>query len=1038
LFKRGIFKQSKPTAPHFRGKIVMASITGDTLNNLLLSTSANDTITGGSGVDTASFSGQLTDYSLTAGSDTLLKNYLLISNASVDGSDTVKADIEILRFLDSSSASPTTKLLAVSQEAIANGFTEDDQNTTNLLALSDGSFINFWLSPDGYYFRKFNADGTSLSLETKILDQEDDELSPDVTAAILKDGSFVLAWAGLDASGTGVYAQRFDSDGKSLGTKFRVNDTITDNQNKPAITALSDGGYVIAWESANQGDSIVNGVQVGDTPNTTGVFAQIFDSGSNPVGWEIDVSQSGGSDPFVTALAGGKFVAGYNGITGSIERMTVYANIYDGQGNVVSALKDATAPHADIADGTGTYDAYDAVDDQIVTALAGYVPATNEINYSIEPILEPAVTDDSAKNRDLGNTHRFESKAPTAATLENNNTVVVWQAPIDPYEVPALNFNLDYDFSIMLRLYNSTTGQALTQEIKANTFTLYDQRSPAVAALKSTSGTDGGFVVIWQSQLDVQSYKGCYGQRYDKVGVKVGTEFQVNTKVADSQKDPTVVALADGGFVVSWVAEYQDGNQQGKYQNGLSGTEIVMQRFDKDGNKLGLSVAGGSADDSLSVGGADPFSLDGAAGNDTLTSGDDIDTLRGGDGADILDGGQANDFLFGGTGDDSIIAGSGNDTIDGGKGTDTLSLLGSKNDYELDRIGNAYVITALSGTEGTDTLLNIEILKFAVKVDANDLGITSLSSFGSTTAGSVVPGIEVSDTNLAQANVLTGTAQGDTLTGGNTKGAADTLQGDASDDLYIALGNSLIIYDTEGTDTLQTGLSNIDLSKPLTSKIKGLQYIENVELTGKKALKLIGSDADNALLGNDGSNLISGGIGNDTILGGAGKDKLTGGADEDVFIFKDPLIAGNVDLITDFVSEEDKIRLSTAFFKDIDPDEDGVINFLSGAGIKSAQTDTAAFIVYNSKNGNLYYDGIGTKAVLFAKLAGIASTTSSSDTGTSTTTNTDSLPGIASSGSSWSSSSSTSSSSGSTTTTTTLVGTKTFPDLLVSDFDLFL
>jgi Ca2+-binding RTX toxin-like protein len=1044
----------------------MALISG-TANkkDLLLNINGNDTLTGGSGVDTAQFNGKLSDYNFTVAHDDTpggIGNYLLISDAN--GSDEVKADIEILRFLDASSATPKIKLLSVTQEVVANGFTEGDQTTSNLIALSDGSFINFWLSPDGYYFRKFNADGTSNSQETKILDQVKDELSSDVTAAVLNDGSFVLAWVGKDASGTGVFAQRFDTNGKYLEAKFRINDTITQDQNKPVITALSDGGYVIAWQSKNQGDSIQNGSSMGGmggdsgSPNSTGVFAQIFDSGSNPVGWEIDVSKSSGIDPFVTALTGGQFIIGYEAIAGGITRMTAYASIYDGQGNSITTLHDSAVPHNDIADG-GAYDGYDAYDDLIVTGLNGSA-SIDQINYSMEPFIPVGnVLDDAG--RIINNLLRKIPKIPVAATLENNNAVVVWQAPIDPYLLAGVSPpTVGYDFSIMLRLYDSITGLALTQEIKANTFTTYDQSEPAVAPLSG-----GGFVVIWQSQLQDESYNGIYGQRFDSSGVKVGSEFQISTKVADSQKDPTVVGLKDGGFVVSWVAEFQDGNQQGKYQNGLSGTEIVMQRFDSNGNKLGLAVAGGSADDIIAIGGTDSIGMDGAAGKDTLTSGSGIDTLRGGDGDDLLDGGEGNDFLSGGNGDDTILAGSGNDTIDGGSGSDTLLLTGSNKDYEIEQVGNATIVTPLTSGEGIDTLLNIESLKYTIVI-ANEPDISSLSSSGSKNA---VPGVNLSDDDLTKATVLDGTPNGDTLAGGNTKGIkADVLQGGAGDDRYIAKGEALVIYDTAsvdtlktdpattlssqalaklgGVDTLQTGFADINLSAPLKNTIKGLRYIENVELDGTKPLKLIGSAVDNALSGNVANNVINGAAGNDIIWGNVGNDTLTGGAGNDVFIFREtPNPKINTDIITDFVHGTDKIRLSTAIFKDIDPDKDGVINFISDAGLTSSEINTASFIVYDWNTGSLYYDASDydatgaekvTNAILFAKL----SASSSSKVGSHVVTGAARAVTVGAAGGTGggATSDSTSSSSGGSSTSTTVVGSKHFPDLQVTDFDLFL
>jgi serralysin len=1037
----------------------MSIINGSSKNDVLKSLAGNDDLTGGeagiptgifNGVDTALFSGKyfdsttsVTNYSLTAAYDASFGYYLGVTDNNsadgTDGSDRVRADIEIVRFTDSAaSADPKPTFLSLTQEMVANGLTAGNQINTTVLALANGGFLNFWLSEDGFYFRKFNNDTTSDSFETKLLDNENDSLSSDITVANFNDGSFVVAWSSADADGTGVYAQRFDADGTAVSPKFRVNDTITADQGRPAIAILSDGGFVIAWVSENQGDSIHDGQSFGDDPNQSGVFAQWYDASTVPVpiGWEVKVSDSGAAHPFVSALDNNRVVIGYEGISTGTEKMTMHAKIFDDYGNVENYLYDPQ-PHPDIPDGTGAGDGYDAYNDQLVSVYAdGYAESPFNINYAIEP--KKLVFDEAGNN--IENELRQETKNGVAATLTlNHKTVVVWQAPVDPYLItpPTGAPRVDYDRSIMLRLYDNTTGEALTQEIKANTFTRYDQREPAVAALK-----DGGFVVVWQSMLQDDSYRGIYGQKFDNDGNKVGDEFQVNTKVADSQKEPTVTGLDDGGFIVSWVAEYQDGNQEGKYQNGLSGTEIIMQRFDKDGNKMGLSVAGGVDNDTWNIGGVLPIQMDGADGNDRLTSGDGSDTLRGGDGNDVLDAGKGNDFMVGGSGDDRFIAGEGDDFVYGGAGSDTLMLLGSKLDYEVKKVGSGFTVRSLNASyadTGTDTLQGVEYLEFAVKTGETDDGIISLNSFGSGGAGSNidVTGIELSDLDLAQANTLSGTDKNDTLTGGNTKGAPDTLQAGSGDDLYIALGNALIIYDSAGNDTLQVSTANVDLSQPYSSKnkIKGLQYIENVELAGKKGLKLVGSDSDNILIGNEGNNKIVGGAGSDIISGGKGKDTLVGGDDGDVFVFKDILSKSNVDLITDFQSGSDKIRLSSVIFKNIDPDKDGIINFESAPGLKSAQTDTASFIVYDTRSGKLYYDEAGKSAVLFAKLAATGDGGQASGPAPADVTS----GGFGFGSSSGSGQNSSGFGSGSESPPEVVpIGTKTFPDLLVTDFELLI
>ena len=52
-----------------------------------------------------------------------------------------------------------------------------------------------------------------------------------------------------------------------------------------------------------------------------------------------------------------------------------------------------------------------------------------------------------------------------------------------------------------------------------------------------------------------------------------GTEFHVSTTTANNQQNPTVAALGDGGFVVTWIDNAKDGSGWGVYgqRYGASG-----------------------------------------------------------------------------------------------------------------------------------------------------------------------------------------------------------------------------------------------------------------------------------------------------------------------------------------------------------------------------------------------------------------------------------------------------------------------------------
>jgi hypothetical protein len=133
------------------------------------------------------------------------------------------------------------------------------------------------------------------------------------------------------------------------------------------------------------------------------------------------------------------------------------------------------------------------------------------------------------------------------------------------------------DYGVFGQLYDAT-GKPLGDEFQVNTYTTSYQGDPSSAALH-----DGGFVITWTSNTQDGDSSGVYGQRYDSTGKPAGDEFQINTNTASTthpgyswQNASVVETLADGSFVVAWNSNTQDGSWSG----------IYAQRFDAEGKKI--------------------------------------------------------------------------------------------------------------------------------------------------------------------------------------------------------------------------------------------------------------------------------------------------------------------------------------------------------------------------------------------------------------------------------------------------------------------
>ena len=64
---------------------------------------------------------------------------------------------------------------------------------------------------------------------------------------------------------------------------------------------------------------------------------------------------------------------------------------------------------------------------------------------------------------------------------------------------------------------------------------------------------------------------------------------------------------------------------------------------------------------------------------------------------------------------DSFQSASGNDTFDGGAGTDLVTYNSNLSNYTITKNGSSYLIVDASGVDGTDTIKNVESLKFSDK-----------------------------------------------------------------------------------------------------------------------------------------------------------------------------------------------------------------------------------------------------------------------------------------------------------------------------------
>ena len=306
-----------------------------------------------------------------------------------------------------------------------------------------------------------------------------DQWSPSVTT--LADGGWLVTWMSgdQDGSGWGIYGQRYSSTGAIVGGEFKVNSYTAGSQQDPSVTSLADGGWLVTWSSDGQDGS------------SYGVYGQRYNNSGATVGSEFQV----------------------NTYSDYYQYMSSATSLADGGWVVVWCS-------------TGQDGSYESVHGQRYNSSGGIVGGEFQVNVYSD----------------------YWQNFPVVTALSDGGWLVVWQS----YSQEGGNFGI-----YGLR-YNSA-GVAVGSEFHVNTYTSSEQTNPSVTSL-----ADGGWLITWQSDQEGSGW-GIYGQRYNSVGVAVGDEFRANSYTADSQIYPSATALADGGWLITWQSDSQDGSSYGVY-----------------------------------------------------------------------------------------------------------------------------------------------------------------------------------------------------------------------------------------------------------------------------------------------------------------------------------------------------------------------------------------------------------------------------------------------------------------------------------------
>ncbi len=183
-----------------------------------------------------------------------------------------------------------TTLSNIVVSAVAKVKTTGNQEKPQVALLQNGGAVIVWQGGkpglQQIYARFLGANGAFLAKTDLRVSTHTKNSQSYPQVATLTDGSVVIVWSsdGQDGSMLGVFARQFSAAGKPLGLEFQVNQTSLYNQRTPALAALANGNFVVAWISELQ--------RSGGSVGSVDVYARIFNGLGAAVTGEFPVNTS--------------------------------------------------------------------------------------------------------------------------------------------------------------------------------------------------------------------------------------------------------------------------------------------------------------------------------------------------------------------------------------------------------------------------------------------------------------------------------------------------------------------------------------------------------------------------------------------------------------------------------------------------------------------------------------------------------------------------------------------------------------------------
>ena len=222
------------------------------------------------------------------------------------------------------------------------------QENPRVALLKNGGAVFAWqgglLGHQHIYARFLTPTNTFQTTNDVLVSSFTNNFQINPALAVLTNGNVVMVWASYNQAGSNslqdVYGQILSPAGQRVGTNFLVNQFTSFNQRSPSVAALAGGGFVVAWVSEQERQTVVTNSSYISSASavlpSVDVYARLFQSNGVAVAGEFLVNADNNpcANPSVAAATDGSFLVAWTAqdLANPQNDLDVHARAFTGAG----------------------------------------------------------------------------------------------------------------------------------------------------------------------------------------------------------------------------------------------------------------------------------------------------------------------------------------------------------------------------------------------------------------------------------------------------------------------------------------------------------------------------------------------------------------------------------------------------------------------------------------------------------------------------------------------------------------------------------